>query len=163
MARIEGIVSVETGHHILLVANSPHLWLADLDTHTGYHTLDEGPDIGADVPVFPVAIEELQELQFGEERAYFLHRKAKVIGNTVMNGRVCERQDVAAESYLLIGCFEPMTGHVVALGLKLGDQVIGVNYMSYDTSAIPPANAFVAPASIKFVDRAHQDKTHAAQ
>ena len=102
-ARIEGVVSADTGHRILVVADSPHLWVADLDTHTGYHTVDTGPEIGASVPVFPES--EVVNLEIGNEAAYFEEHGAKSAGRARMNGKSCERQDIETETYLLIRLF----------------------------------------------------------
>lgn len=163
MARIEGVVSAETGHRILVVTNSPHLWMADLDAGTGEHTVDDGPEIGADVPIFPVKLEALEELQFGNELAYFQKRNAKLIERTRMLDRVCDRQDIEAEDHTLVGCFEPMTGRPVSVGLRVGELVIGVNYLEYDRNAPVGADTFTQPAKIKFTEKPHQDETKAAQ
>jgi hypothetical protein len=162
-ARIEGVISAETGHRILVVMASPHLWFADLDSATGYHTLDSGPEIGASVPVFPVPDKELESLEFGGEAAYFAHHAAKSLGLTSMNGKSCERKDIETSDYLLVGCFEPMTERPVALGLRMGELILGINYVQYERDAVPPPGAFARPSNVRFTERPHQDKTLAAQ
>jgi hypothetical protein len=163
MVRIEGIVSAETGHKMLLVANSPHLWLADLESATGSHTVDPGPEIGAEVPVFPLPIDALSELQIGNESDYFREHRAQPKGRTSMDGRACERQDIETPEYLLVGCFEPFTGRPVAIGVRVGTAVMAVTYLEYDRNAQLPEGAFSRPPGVEFMDRPHQGETHAAQ
>jgi hypothetical protein len=157
--RIEGVVSAETGHHMLMVTDSPNLWFADLDTHAGYHTLDTGPDIGASVPVFPVPGAELEGLEFGGESAYFRSHNAKSLGLVTMNGRSCQRQDIETKEYVLIGCFESMTARPVVVGLRVGDKVYAFNYLEYERNAPLPEGGFQKPAGIKFTERVHEETT----
>jgi hypothetical protein len=161
-SRVEGVVSAETGHRILVVTDSPHLWFADLDAATGFHTVDSGPDIGSNLPVFPVPIPELEDLQFGAEAAYFTSHSAKSLGLVKMNGVSCERQDLETKDYLLLGCFEPMTARPVAVALRIGKTIYAFNYLEYERNAKAPVGAFAKPPGIRFTEKPHEETTHVA-
>ena len=94
------------------------------------------------MPVFAVPLERLADVQIGKEAEYFRQNHAKPMGRTTMNGRTCDRQDIETPEYLLTGCVEPFTLRPVAIGLRVGEQVMGLNYLEYDRNATPPAQAF---------------------
>ncbi len=76
---------------LLMVSNSPDVWMVNLFDNTGKHIVDPGPDFGTLCPVFGEVREDgLRNLEFGKEQAFFEYYGARELADETVNSIECK-------------------------------------------------------------------------
>lgn len=138
----------------LIVVNEPDIWIADLGSKIGIHTINPGPDytvhnpiLGADVP------DELFDFEFGHEIEFLERIGAKFIGRKQIGNVDCETRQFEAHNFLVTVYVNSRTHVPVELKVFQGTKLkFQVQYVSYEIGREFEASLFEPPKDIRFTE-----------
>lgn len=158
--RVEEALDSVNHIHGLGITNEPNLWLINFLDHTGRHIVDLGPTFNLHVPIFttetkdghPVAVNGLEDLEYGHEMQFFRRHRSKE-----------GKREVEAKSYSSFsftrGAIEvtllviPKNGHPFEIEERMDGKVVqAMRYLSYEIDIPFQKELFEPPKGIRMVE-----------
>ena len=152
--RLEGEPDPEQNTHRLIITNEPDTWMIDLESKTGRHVVDKGPEFVTALPIFwgldGKPEREFELLEFGYELEYFGSGRAKELGTRVIDGKKCKALSLKTGEHEVVLFIHPKSGLPYRIDLmKFGRLSAAVRYLSYETNLPFNKRLFTPPDGIQ--------------
>ena len=155
-ARIDEQLNPDNKLQLLIISKAPETWMVNLVDSTGQHIVDPDPKGKVKFPVFPgEAIspafpKEFDQLEFGNELAFFQAHKCPIIKVPSDSGGIIKQAFTSGEWQALL-YRKNESSHPRMLILMKADQVMQVfEYQEYEFLPKPDLKVFEVPSGIKF-------------
>jgi hypothetical protein len=158
--RIEELPDTEHGIHGLVIINEPDTWLVNLLAKTGQHQLDPGPTFNCRLPIFVSGEDvksavnthnELMELEFGRELAYFEEKGATSGPGPTLQDKVTKAHTIGIGDSQLFLFTSGMPEKPVAVARQHGSKREVYWYGTFDEVPFD-AKLFAKPEGVKIED-----------
>ena len=160
-SRIEEPPNPERGIHNLIISKEPDSWTINLLDKTARHSLDPGPTFSARTPIIwapkpngqPDPDKEFQDLEFGNEVAFFRGHKARDIGLRKVEEKECDALAIKSGEREVILLIDPATDKPVQMDfIKDGKPDFSIRYLSYETDLPFDPSLFEPPPGLKITE-----------
>jgi hypothetical protein len=139
----------------LIIVNEPDVWLIDLATRSGSHSVNPGPDLTVHNPILGAdSPEELFDFEFGHELEFLTQIHAKLVDSKEIRGTQCTTREFEAGGYLVIMYLDAKKSVPVELkAFKNGDLIFRIEYLNYDSGLPFDPSLFKPPKEVTLTEQ----------
>jgi hypothetical protein len=154
-ARIEQESDAALHSPNLIIVNEPDIWVIDLATKSGTHSVNAGPDLSVHNPILGTdSPEELFDFEFGYELQFLNRVHAKNLGSKEIRGTQCITREFEASDYLVTMYLDSKKNSPVELKVfKNGTMMFRIEYLNYENGLPFDASLFEPPIGISFTEQ----------
>jgi hypothetical protein len=154
-ARIEQESDAALHSPNLIIVNEPDIWLIDLATKTGNHSINPGPDFSVHNPILgPDSPEELFDFEFGHELEFLNRVHAKNLDSKQIRGMQCTTREFEVGAYLVTMYLDAKKNSPVEVkAFKNGNILFTIDYLNYESGLPFDASLFDPPKGISFTEQ----------
>ena len=147
--RFEDAPNPQTNIHGLIIVAEPDIWIVDRKTNQAQHTLDPGPILKIDFPLFASeTIPKLRELEFGHELEYFQANDAKQLPAQEVDGIRCKLLRLEMEDRV-VTLFLKTDDTPLQIVVKSPEYEYAMRFLRYEPDRKPDKLLFQLPPGVQ--------------